>query len=92
MNNVALAVQFFLQIAIILVACRLVGLVAKRIGQPQVVAEMITGVLLGPTLFGALAPEWQAWIFPWDPTQKTRDSQSYIFPASQLGLCSTCLL
>ena len=86
MNNLHLAVQFFLQIAVILLACRAVGLVAKRFGQPQVVAEMITGVLLGPSLFGWLAPEWQAALFPWDPTQKTRDTQSYLFPASQLGL------
>lgn len=86
MNNHALAVQFFFQIAVILVACRIVGSIAKRFGQPQVVAEMITGVLLGPSLFGLLAPEWQAAIFPWDKSQATRDTQSYLFPASQLGL------
>ncbi len=86
MNNLQLAVHFFLQIAVILLACRLVGLVAKRFGQPQVVAEMVTGVLLGPSLFGLLAPEVQASLFPWDPTQTTRDTQSYLFPASQLGL------
>jgi Kef-type K+ transport system membrane component KefB len=28
----------------------------------------------------------QLWLFPWDKTQTTRDSQSYLFPASQLGL------
>jgi Kef-type K+ transport system membrane component KefB len=85
-NNVQLAVQFFLQIGIILTACRLVGIVAKRFGQPQVVAEMITGVLLGPSLFGLLAPELQKSVFPWDRSQTTRDTQSYLFPASQLGL------
>lgn len=86
MTNVDLAVQFFLQIAIILVACRIIGLVAARFGQPQVVAEMIAGVVLGPSVFGTMAPEIQAWIFPWDPSQQTRDTQSYLFPASQLGL------
>ncbi len=86
MTNIELAVQFFLQIAVILFVCRLVGVVAARFGQPQVVAEMIAGVLLGPSLFGLLAPQLQATIFPWDPTQATRDSQSYLFPASQLGL------
>lgn len=85
-NNVNLAVQFFLQIGIILIACRLVGMIAKRFGQPQVVAEMIAGVLLGPSLFGLLFPEWQQWLFPWDRKQLTRDTQSYLFPASQLGL------
>ena len=59
MNNLHLAVQFFLQLAVILLACRVVGAIAARFGQPQVVAEMITGVCLGPSLFGALAPEWR---------------------------------
>ncbi len=86
MNNTELAVLFFIQIAVILFVCRLVGWVASRFGQPQVVAEMIAGVLLGPSLFGLLAPQWQQALFPWDPTQSTRDTQSYLFPASQLGL------
>ena len=86
MNNLHLAVQFFLQIAVILLFCRVVGSIAARFGQPQVVAEMIAGVLLGPSLFGLLAPEAQAWLFPWDKAQKLRDTQSYLFPASQLGL------
>jgi len=86
MNNLHLAIQFFLQLAVILLFCRLVGVVAKRFGQPQVVAEMIAGVLLGPSLFGLLFPEAQAWLFPWDKTQSTRDTQSYLFPVSQVGL------
>ncbi len=86
MNNLSLAVQFFLQLAFILLFCRMVGAVAAKLGQPQVVAEMIAGVLLGPSLFGLLLPEWQHWIFPWDKSQLTRDTQSYLFPASQLGL------
>jgi len=85
-NNVQLAVQFFLQIAVILLFCRLVGAIAARLGQPQVVAEMIAGVLLGPSLFGLLLPDVQQWLFAWDKTQKLRDTQSYLFPASQLGL------
>ena len=86
MTNLNLAVQFFLQLAVILVFCRFVGAVAARCGQPQVVAEMIAGVMLGPSLFGLFWPEAQQWLFPWDSTQKTRDTQSYLFPASQLGL------
>jgi len=86
MNNVHLAVQFFLQLAVILLFCRFVGAIALRFGQPQVVAEMLAGVLLGPSLFGLLWPEAQHWLFPWDTTQKMRDTQSYLFPASQLGL------
>lgn len=86
MNNLHLAVQFFLQLAVILMFCRIVGAIAARLGQPQVVAEMLAGVLLGPSLFGWLWPDAQHWLFPWDTTQKMRDTQSYLFPASQLGL------
>lgn len=86
MNNLHLAVQFFLQIAVILIFCRIVGAIAVRFGQPQVVAEMLAGVLLGPSLFGLVMPETQQWLFPWDTSQKIRDTQSYLFPASQLGL------
>jgi Kef-type K+ transport system membrane component KefB len=34
------------------------------VGQPQVVAEMIAGILLGPSLFGALFPNAQTALFP----------------------------
>lgn len=89
LTNVQLAVYFFFQLGVILLVCRAVGVVAKRLGQPQVVAEMIAGVLLGPSLFGLLAPEWQQWVFPRNPdnpNQLSRDIQGYLFPASQLGL------
>jgi Kef-type K+ transport system membrane component KefB len=86
MNNLQLAVHFFLQLAVILAVCRLSGFVAGRFGQPQVVAEMIAGVFLGPSLLGLFFPSFQHWLFPWSPTQSTRDTQSYLFPASQLGL------
>lgn len=86
MNNLQLAVQFFLQIAVILLVCRLVGVIAKRFGQPQVVAEMLAGIVLGPSLFGLFWPEVQQWLFSWDKTQTARDTQSYLYPASQLGL------
>ncbi len=86
MTNIDLAIQFFMQLAIILLVCRMVGQVALKFGQPQVVGEMIAGVLLGPSLFGWLAPEMQQIVFPWDKAQTTRDTQSYLFPISQLGL------
>ena len=86
MNNLNLAVHFILQLVVILMFCRLVGAIAARFGQPQVVAEMIAGVLLGPSSLGLLWPEGQQWLFSWDTSQKARDTQSYLFPASQLGL------
>jgi len=86
MDNLHLAIQFFLQLAVILLFCRVVGAVAAKFGQPQVVAEMIAGVLLGPSFFGLIWPKAQTALFAWDKTQTLRDTQSYLFPASQLGL------
>ena len=64
LSNFELSIALFLQFAIILAACRLVGCLVRPFGQPQVVAEMITGVLLGPSLFGLVAPGLQAQLFP----------------------------
>jgi Kef-type K+ transport system membrane component KefB len=83
-TNLQLALHFFIQLAVILLACRLVGMLAAKLGQPQVVAEMVTGILLGPSLLGLFWPEAQQWLFPWDAKQ--RDTQSYLFPIAQLGL------
>jgi K+:H+ antiporter len=45
-------VQLFLaDLAIIILLARLLGMVAKRLGQPPVIGEIIAGILLGPTLF-----------------------------------------
>lgn len=52
-----------LQLAIIILAARAGGALAKRCGQAVAVGEIITGILLGPSLFGALAPELFAWVF-----------------------------
>jgi len=41
-----------LQVAVILLASRGVGLLFKRIKQPQVIGEMVAGILLGPSLLG----------------------------------------
>ena len=44
-------VQLFLaDLAIIILLARLLGMVAKRLGQPSVLGEIIAGILLGPTL------------------------------------------
>jgi Kef-type K+ transport system membrane component KefB len=45
-------VQLFLaDLAIIIVLARLLGMAARRLGQPPVIGEIIAGILLGPTLF-----------------------------------------
>ncbi len=74
-----LSVTFFLQMAVILAVCRGVGWLARRIGQPQVVGEMIAGVMLGPSLFGILLPHWQRSLFP-------PESLKLLYVGAQLGV------
>lgn len=52
------------QLAVILTAARLLALLLRRLGQPPVIGEMLAGIVLGPIVFGALAPEWHGAIFP----------------------------
>lgn len=79
MTNLQLAIQLFLQLAIILMVCRVVGMIAARFGQPQVVAEMIAGVCMGPSLMGLFLPDVSKALFP-------PNSMKVLFPLSQLGL------
>ena len=53
-----------LQVGVILAASRAVGLAFRRINQPQVMGEMIAGILLGPSFFGWVAPHLSAAVFP----------------------------
>jgi len=65
MSSFELSTRFFLTIAAILVACKLVGLLMSRLRQPPVMAEMVAGVLLGPTLLGLVMDgQVQSWLFP----------------------------
>ena len=79
MSGFELSVLFFLQLAIILLVCRVVGWLARWLGQPQVVAEMIAGVVMGPSLFGLFFPHIQSFIFP-------AASKGLIYAVSQMGL------
>lgn len=53
-----------IQIVIILATARTLGWVFRAIRQPQVIGEMIAGILLGPSLLGWLAPGVSAALFP----------------------------
>ncbi len=53
-----------IQLGTILLIARVVGLLFKRINQPQVVGEMVAGILLGPSFLGWLSPQTMAALFP----------------------------
>jgi len=56
-----LSITFFLQMFFILAVCRIVGWFSRKLGQPQVVGEMIAGVFLGPSLLGLVFPQAQGY-------------------------------
>lgn len=56
--------MFFLQLAIVILACHACGQVAERIGQCRVVGEITAGILLGPSVLGVLTPGIHDVIFP----------------------------
>jgi Kef-type K+ transport system membrane component KefB len=68
-----------LQIIVILGVARLVGLLFRKIRQPQVVGEMAAGILLGPSLLGLVAPGVFDFLFP-------AESLGYLNAISQIGL------
>ncbi|TDT30097.1 cation:proton antiporter [Naumannella halotolerans] len=71
--------EFGLALAVILLVCAVCGSLARYVGQPRVVGEMIAGVSLGPSLFGRFFPDAQQQVFP-------DDLMSTIYVLSQLGL------
>jgi Kef-type K+ transport system membrane component KefB len=64
MDIASTTARFFLAAVVVLVVCRLVTMVMRRIGQPPVIGEMVAGVLLGPSLLGLVLPGVQDALFP----------------------------
>src|SRR6476646_4783184 len=58
------------QIVLLIVVGRLLGEGMLRLGQPAVMGQLIAGILLGPSVLGALWPEAQHFLFPKAPEQK----------------------
>ena len=52
------------QVFIVLALSRLMGVIFARLHQPQVVGEMLAGIMLGPSLFGLCSPRASATLFP----------------------------
>lgn len=67
------------QIIVILLAARIVGVLVRRLGQPQVVGEMLAGITLGPSILGFYAPAVSAALFP-------PSSLGFLNALSQVGL------
>jgi Kef-type K+ transport system membrane component KefB/nucleotide-binding universal stress UspA family protein len=78
---------FFLALAVVILVGRLLGELMQRVGQPAVMGQLLGGLLLGPSVFGALAPDWQHALFASSAAQK-----SMLDGVSQLGILMLLLL
>jgi Kef-type K+ transport system membrane component KefB len=72
-------VLVLLQVVLIIGLSRLVGLGFRRLKQPLVIGEILAGMMLGPSLFGWVAPELAAQLFP-------ADSIAFLSILKDLGL------
>jgi Kef-type K+ transport system membrane component KefB len=50
-------------VALIITLAQILGQLADRFGQPRVLGDIVGGILLGPSLLGALQPQLSAWLF-----------------------------
>ena len=57
-------IKLLLQLSVILLAGRLMAELARKFNQPAVVGEIFAGILLGPTIFGMIAPDTFDGFFP----------------------------
>ena len=68
-----------IQIAVVVFTARVLARVVRRLGQPTVIAEVVAGIVLGPSLLGLLWPEGMDWLFP-------ESSMAGLSLVAQLGL------
>lgn len=54
------------QLILIVLLARMFGALFTRFGQPSVIGEMVAGIVLGPSVFGTLAPGASHFLFPPD--------------------------
>ncbi len=57
-------ILLLVQLGVLLACSRFFAELARRVKQPAVLGEIIAGIVLGPTLLGAIAPEFLHSLFP----------------------------
>ncbi len=62
---------FLAQLFVLLALARGLGELFRRFGQPALTAELLVGVLVGPTVLGRFAPAVHGWLFPPNVVQET---------------------
>jgi Kef-type K+ transport system membrane component KefB/nucleotide-binding universal stress UspA family protein len=78
---------FFAQVLLLIVTGRLLGELMQRIGQPAVIGQLLAGIILGPSVFGAIWPAAQQTIFPLNSSDR-----QMLNAVSELGVLLLLLL
>src|SRR6516162_696930 len=78
---------FIAQLVVLLLVGRMLGEAMQRIGQPAVMGQLLAGVLLGPSVLGAIWPEAQQALFP-----TGREQHAMLEAVSDLGILMLLLL
>ena len=78
---------FIGQLAALMITGRVLGELMLRLRQPAVMGQLIAGLLLGPSFFGLLLPDWQHALFP-----KNTDQKAMLDAVSQFGILMLLLL
>jgi Kef-type K+ transport system membrane component KefB len=56
--------SFFLAVGVLLTGAKVLGHLAQRWNQPAIVGELLAGIVLGPSLFGAIGLGWAGAVTP----------------------------
>ena len=78
---------FVIQLALLMLVGRLLGEIMIRFKQPGVMGQLIAGLVLGPSLLGAVFPDWHHAIFP-----NVKEQKAMLGGVSQFGVLMLLLL
>jgi Kef-type K+ transport system membrane component KefB len=78
---------FVAQVAVLMVVGRLLGELMLRVKQPAVMGQLIAGLVLGPSLLGALLPDFQHALFP-----AAKEQKAMLDGIAQFGILMLLLL
>ena len=82
------------QMTTVLLTALVCGWLARKLGQARVIGEIIGGILIGPSVFGRLAPQASAMLFPLDSLGEfeimSTASSSFCSSSDAISTTNTC--
>ncbi len=72
---------FWTQLLVLVAAARAAGYLMRKVGLPSVIGQLAAGVVLGPSVFGAVWPSGFEWFLPHEEI-----SSGAIFAVAWLGV------